>query len=392
MPAFIIVGDYMNRMAELTSKDPMECLVLLESTSPESRGILNQKDPLLAKMYKLLRESDRAKKLLEMCDDKTNASWCLDCLLHLPDELGDTMREVALHFGWRLAGGYDIVVPALIESPDFFLKTIRHGVNQAENLADQGERKSRKIANEWKLNLPEEKHEEFEEIFKLGRSFFGMRDERGLATDLSGVGLCRRGILEAGRRLVESGVIQKKEHLTVAVKREAIALLTGNLANARSNTVHGPVEVPTAQVLQKRFDYIKEADPSIVPRSLGTRPKSPPGLSDTMPFVARTMAAMESSLLKGTYDTTVLKQDGEEDSDQVKGVPASMGKVTGPVCLVLSDSDLQSVKKGDIVVTYSSSASFNIVLGLCSAIVTDYGGMLSHAAIVAREYGIPAGK
>ena len=48
------------------------------------------------------------------------------------------------------------------------------------------------------------------------------------------------------------------------------------------------------------------------------------------------------------------------------------------------------VKKGDIVITYSCSASFNVVVGLCKGIVTDYGGMLSHAAIVAREYGIPA--
>jgi pyruvate,water dikinase len=67
-----------------------------------------------------------------------------------------------------------------------------------------------------------------------------------------------------------------------------------------------------------------------------------------------------------------------------------MGKVTAPVCLVIKDHDLQKVKKGDIVVTYSSSASFNIVLGLCAGICTDYGGMLSHAAIVAREYVIPA--
>ena len=67
-----------------------------------------------------------------------------------------------------------------------------------------------------------------------------------------------------------------------------------------------------------------------------------------------------------------------------------MGKVTAPVTVVVQDSDLQKVKKGNIIVCYSSSASFNIVLGLCSGIVTNYGGMLSHAAIVAREYGIPA--
>jgi pyruvate,water dikinase len=48
------------------------------------------------------------------------------------------------------------------------------------------------------------------------------------------------------------------------------------------------------------------------------------------------------------------------------------------------------VKKGDVVVTYPCLASFNIVLALCAGICSDYGGMLSHAATVAREYGIPA--
>lgn len=72
-----------------------------------------------------------------------------------------------------------------------------------------------------------------------------------------------------------------------------------------------------------------------------------------------------------------------------KGLAASMGNIEGFCRMVLNDGDLRKVKKGDIVCTYSCSASFNCVIGLCGGIVTDYGGMLSHAAIVAREYGIP---
>ena len=100
---------------------------------------------------------------------------------------------------------------------------------------------------------------------------------------------------------------------------------------------------------------------------------------------------MDSGLMKGIWDEgSHTDEDVTKNPDKVKGVPASMGKVTGPVCLILQDDDLQKVKKGDIIVTYSSSASFNVVLGLCAGICTDFGGMLSHAAIVAREYGIPA--
>ena len=46
-------------------------------------------------------------------------------------------------------------------------------------------------------------------------------------------------------------------------------------------------------------------------------------------------------------------------------------------------------RRGDVLVTATTTESFNIVLPLLGAIVTDSGGLLSHAAIVSREYGIP---
>ena len=51
--------------------------------------------------------------------------------------------------------------------------------------------------------------------------------------------------------------------------------------------------------------------------------------------------------------------------------------------------DFGRIQKGDVLVTRATSAYFNVVLPLLGAIVTDRGGQLSHAAIVAREYGIP---
>jgi len=53
-------------------------------------------------------------------------------------------------------------------------------------------------------------------------------------------------------------------------------------------------------------------------------------------------------------------------------------------------ADLPEVKEGEVLVTTSTGPTFNVVLPLLRAIVTERGGALSHAAIVAREYGIPA--
>jgi pyruvate,water dikinase len=260
----------------------------------------------------------------------------------------------------------------LIESPNFFLKTILQGAEEEVDATEESEERVEKLAAEWRDALPEDKKESFDEILDMGRRFFRIRDERGLCTDLSGVGLCRRGILEAGRRLKAAGVVNEAEHLTVATKAEALSLLTGDLRNLSVDKT-GPVDVPTSNVLESRFLYIKNANPNIVPRALGTPPPPPPDIP-LPPGIARTMANMDTGLLKGIWDETPgTDEDVKDNPDRVVGVTASMGTVTAPVSLVLQDSDLQYVKKGDIIVTYSSSASFNMVLGLCSGIVTNYG-------------------
>jgi pyruvate,water dikinase len=61
----------------------------------------------------------------------------------------------------------------------------------------------------------------------------------------------------------------------------------------------------------------------------------------------------------------------------------------GPARLVAGPTEFDRIVQGDVLVTESTSEAFNILLPLLGAIVTDAGGLLSHAAIVSREYGIP---
>ena len=86
-----------------------------------------------------------------------------------------------------------------------------------------------------------------------------------------------------------------------------------------------------------------------------------------------------------------LFSDGKGPEGAVlNGKPVSPGVHVGRARLIHSAADLNRVERGDVLVTISTSAAFNVVLPLLGAIVTDRGGQLSHAAIVAREYGIPA--
>ncbi|MGH9100792.1 MAG: PEP-utilizing enzyme, partial [Acidimicrobiales bacterium] len=68
---------------------------------------------------------------------------------------------------------------------------------------------------------------------------------------------------------------------------------------------------------------------------------------------------------------------------------ASPGIYEGPARLVSGPAEFDRIVEGDVLVTQATSEAFNILLPLLGALVTDSGGLLSHSAIVAREYGIP---
>lgn len=75
--------------------------------------------------------------------------------------------------------------------------------------------------------------------------------------------------------------------------------------------------------------------------------------------------------------------------DQIKGIVASRGCAKGAVKIILSVKDLLKVKKGDIMVAITTHPDFVSAMHKAQAIVTDEGGLTSHAAIVSRELGIP---
>lgn len=72
------------------------------------------------------------------------------------------------------------------------------------------------------------------------------------------------------------------------------------------------------------------------------------------------------------------------------GLAASPGIASGKIKIVESTEELQKVNKGDILVTKMTNPDMVVTMQKSSAIVTDEGGLTSHAAIVSREMGIPA--
>jgi len=78
-----------------------------------------------------------------------------------------------------------------------------------------------------------------------------------------------------------------------------------------------------------------------------------------------------------------------EEVEEIKGHTASQGKAKGIVKIVHDPSELGKVEKGDILVTVMTTPDFVVAMEKASAVVTDIGGVTSHAAIMSRELGIP---
>ncbi|MGH7233666.1 MAG: PEP/pyruvate-binding domain-containing protein [Nitrospiraceae bacterium] len=82
-----------------------------------------------------------------------------------------------------------------------------------------------------------------------------------------------------------------------------------------------------------------------------------------------------------------IKAQGPE---ALRGIPVSAGYAEGPVRLVVSPDHARLVKRGDILVMTVIDPGMAPALGLASGLIVEMGGTLSHGAIIAREYGIPA--
>lgn len=84
-----------------------------------------------------------------------------------------------------------------------------------------------------------------------------------------------------------------------------------------------------------------------------------------------------------------LTLEKKEQTNTIKGNPASRGKVQGRVRVLFSAKDCHLLQKGEVLVTFMTSPDFISAMRKASAVITNLGGVTSHAAIISRELGIP---
>ena len=140
---------------------------------------------------------------------------------------------------------------------------------------------------------------------------------------------------------------------------------------------------PSPDQLAKRAEYRASHSAKEAPLTLGAPPPQPDP-SGLPPAVGRLMRATGVAL-HGVFASF----DAPHEKHRLRGLAASRGVYEGPARRISHPSEFDRIVRGDVLVTESTTEAFNILLPLLGAIVTDSGGLLSHSAIVAREYGIP---
>ena len=359
--ALVPVGDFMAHVADWTGRPLGEFLALTRGYAPESAGSF----PALDRLVAAIRPSPAAQAAIA---PEVTAEDALEWLRSASGELGAAATAYLEIVSYRLLDSLDTGDPYALEVPQVLVEGIRRAVTDgAPASSDASAQEVERVRD----LVPAANRPEFDDLLAEARLTSGVRDERGLYSDVWASGITRRAILAAGARLAAAGRLHEPAHLVEADYREIRTLIAGE-------------DGPSAGELEQRAHYRATHGASDAPAFLGPVPE-PPSLDGLPPVVARGMRAIGTAL-----DALFVSSEAESDSTVVRGIGASPGRYEGTVRLIRSPLEFDRLAQGDVLVTASTTEAFNIVLPLLGAIVTDRGGLLSHAAIVSRECGIPA--
>jgi rifampicin phosphotransferase len=360
--AMVSIGDLLAHAGDWTGVPPAELLVMMRGAAPVSAGVSGE----LGRMVSALRADQAARELLDSDGDPEEV---LGQLRSLDSEAGRAVSEYLDLVGYRLLDGFDISGRYALEMPDALLRAIRASV-AAESNGSADDEAEAKIA-EIRTKVPPEHQGEFDELLGEARTMYRIRDERGVYSDIWASGIMRRAALSAGRRVASRGRIHDPEHMVDAGYEEMRALVLGTNG-------------PSADELGERYAWRTSHTAKDAPATLGPPAPPPPDPSGLPPAAARIMRAAGI-----TIESMFVPSQEEHEEATLHGLAASAGTYEGPARRVAGPAEFDRIVKGDVLVTECTTEAFNILLPLLGAIVTDSGGLLSHPAIVSREYGIP---
>lgn len=263
-----------------------------------------------------------------------------------------------------------LVEPSWIEEPSSVVKNLKDFVAQpdrdleAERAALIAERE-RAItrAREQLGGYPGPVVEQFESLLRAAQVAIVLSEDHGFWIDYNGTYRMRRVLLEFGRRFADAGVLERADdvvHLTLDETR-ATATALPNLDR------RGLVAKRKAEI-----EHFRRVSP---PPALGTSLPGPPPSDPMSRALGKFFGAPPAP---------------PTEMDVLQGSAGSPGTYRGPARVVRSLAEADKLHRGDVLVAETTAPPWTPLFVTVGAVVTDTGGILSHCAVVAREYGIPA--
>ncbi|MEU2673650.1 rifamycin-inactivating phosphotransferase [Streptomyces sp. NPDC007164] len=282
----------------------------------------------------------------------------LDELAKLPGgaEARDAIEAYLHRYGMRCAGEIDITRPRWRERPTTLVPAIldnvrNFGPGAAERRFEQGLHTARKKEHEVLSRLRalpdgDRKADETKRMIDRVRTFIGYREYPKYGI-VSRYFIYKRALLEEAGRLVRAGVLPEEEDIFYLTFQELHDVVRSDRVDDR--------------LVQRRKDAFRSYHALTPPRVLTS----------------------DGEAVTGTY-----RRDGVPAGALI-GLPVSAGTIEGRARVVLdmADADLEA---GDILVTTFTDPSWSPLFVGIAGLVTEVGGLMTHGAVIAREYGLPA--
>ena len=273
-------------------------------------------------------------------------------------------------FGWRHDAVYDLADVPWREDPSIPLASVA-GLMELGEDEDPETMYQKNVATRERLLTKVRNHladdpdtlVKLDELYEAARYSFPLTEDHAFYIDQLGVSVFRRFVLAIGDRLVAKGVFDAPDDVFFLYRDELVdALKNGGEQRA---------------LVAERRASMERAAQVIPPGAIGT-PPPPPDTPD--PF----MDAIVYRLLG------MVPPEENLDPNVLKGVAGSAGAYTGTARVVRSLSAGMDLQDGEVLVCEMTLPPWVPLFSIAGAVVSDVGGVLSHSAIVAREFGVPA--
>lgn len=367
-PASMIpVGDWVRRTRAITGASLCDIIAVLQSCRSGLADCVHMIDALVGRFRFnpeaacLVRdqEADPAVRLQRLRNVSKDVELQLDAFM---DEYGD-----------RIVTGFDIADATLRELPACTLSLIASRMSPSSARAGNTD-SGHSAETSLRERIPASGLFDFEEGLVEAKIAYGLHDEDVRTTYLWPLGLMRRAILSAAERLVSRGALETRDDVFHSTPDELDALLTGRPS-------------PSAKDFSRRTAEWREWAAEEPPPTFGEKPAFP-----TAEVLGVSCARISAAIF-----FYLAEMEGRESYPiqpsghlRLQGLAASPGCYEGRARIVRGPADLANVSVGDVLVAQTASPAYNVILPTVGAVVTDRGGALCHAAIIAREFSVPA--